>query len=113
DTGVFRLERVRGLPRAVAAFGLGLLATVFTALVSWLVLGASPLALLSLAAVVMVVSLANAAIELRGPVPVDDRPREWTAWRFVLSFAAAGAVLLLQWAGWAPFWDPSWPPRVP
>ncbi len=105
--------RVRGLPRAVAAFGLGLLATVFTALVSWLVLGASPLALLSLAAVVMVVSLANAAIELRGPVPVDDRPREWTAWRFVLSFAAAGAVLLLQWAGWAPFWDPSWPPRVP
>ena len=107
DTGVFRLERVRGLPRVVAAFGLGLLSTVFTALVPWLLLRESPFALLSLGVVVMVVSLINAAIELRGPA--DDRPREWTAWRFALTFVAAGAVLLLQWAGWAPLWDPRWP----
>ncbi|HKH47619.1 MAG TPA: hypothetical protein VKM72_23425 [Thermoanaerobaculia bacterium] len=106
DTGVFRLEKVKGLPRVVAAYGVGLLATAFTALIPWLLLREPPLALLSLAAVVMVVSMLNAAIELRGPV--DERPREWTAWRFALSFAAAGAVLLFQWAGWAPLWDPSW-----
>ncbi len=105
DTGVFRLEHVRGLPRVVAAFGLGLLSTAFTALASWLLLRESPSALLSLAAVVMVVSLLNGLLELRDPD--DARPREWTAWRFALSFAAAGAVLLLQWAGWAPLWDPS------
>lgn len=111
DTGVFRLEKVRGLPRAVAAFGLGLLATVLTALVPWLLLRESPFALLPLAGVVMAVSLVNAAIELRGFV--DGRSREWTAWRFALSLAAAGAVLLLQWAGWASLWDPSWPPLTP
>jgi phytol kinase len=106
DTGVFRLEKVKGLPRVVAAFGVGLLATAFTALVPWLLLREHPLALLALALVVMVLSMLNAAIELRGPV--DDRPREWTASRFALSFAAAGAVLLLQRAGWAPLWEPSW-----
>lgn len=111
DTGVFRLEKVRGLPRAVAAFGLGLLSTAFTALVPWLLLREPPRALLVLAAVVMAVSLVNAAIELRGLV--DVRTREWTASRFALSLAAAGAVLLLQWAGWSPLWDPSWPQRVP
>lgn len=111
DTGVFRLERVRGLPRAVAALGLGLLATVFTVLVPWLVLRESPFALLPLAGAVMAVSLLNAAVELRGRLE-DGRSREWTAWRFALSFAAAGAVLLLQQAGWAPLWEPSWPPRV-
>lgn len=106
DTGVFRLERVRGLPRAVAAFGVGLLATVFTALVPWLLLREVPLTgPATLAAVVMVVSLVNAAIELRDPE--DDRPREWTALRFALSFAAAGAVLLLQRLDWAPLWDPN------
>lgn len=106
DTGAFRLERVKGLPRVVAAFGIGLLATAFTALIPWLALREPPLSLIFLAAVVMLVSMLNAAIELRGPV--DERPREWTAWRFALSFAAAGAVLLFQWAGWAPLWDPSW-----
>jgi hypothetical protein len=106
DTGVFRLETVKGLPRVVAAFGVGLLATAFTAVVPWLLLREHPLALLALALVVMVLSMLNAAIELRRPV--DDRPREWTASRFALSFAAAGAVLLLQWAGWAPLWEPSW-----
>lgn len=111
DTGVFRLEKVRGLPRVVAAFGLGLLATVFVALAPWLILREPPVALISLAAVVMVVSSINAAFELRRPA--DIRTREWTAGRFALSVAAAGAVLLLQWAGWAPLWDPSWPPQVP
>ena len=111
DTGVFRLERVRGLPRAVAAFGVGVLATAFTTLVPWLLLrNVLWFAVLPLLAVVMVVSLINVAIELRDPE--DDRPREWTAWRFALSFTAAVAVLLLQWAGWAPLWDPSWPQRV-
>jgi hypothetical protein len=110
DTGVFRLEKVRGLPRAAAAFGVGLLATAFTSLIPWLVLREPPRALLAVAAVVMVVSLVNAAIELRGLV--DGRTREWTASRFALSLAAAGAVLLLQWAGWAPLWDPAWPQRV-
>lgn len=111
DTGVFRLERVRGLPRAVAAFGVGVLATAFTTLVPWLLLRSVPwFAVLPLLAVVMVVSLINVAIELRDPE--DDRPREWTAWRFALSFTAAVAVLLLQWAGWASLWDPSWPQRV-
>lgn len=106
DTGVFRLERARGVARVAAAFGVGLLAAVFTTLLPWLLSRpASLLAPLAVAAVVMVVSLLNAAVELRGPF--DDRPREWTALRFALSLAAAGAVLLLQSAELVPPWDPN------
>jgi hypothetical protein len=58
----------------------------------------------------MAVSLLNVALELKGEVPV--RPREWTAQRFILTFAAAGAVLALQASGVIPSWDPSWAPRL-
>ena len=78
------------------------------ALPPWLVLRTVPwMALATLAGVVMLASLANAAIELRYP---DERSREWTGWRFLLSFAAGGAVLGLEALGRAPLWDPRWPP---
>lgn len=106
DTGVFRLERVPAFPRAFAAFGLGILSTALTALLPWLLLRHVPITgLLAIAGVVMVLSLVNLAIELRDPT---DRPREWTAWRFLLSLVAGGAVLGLQVLGLAPAWDPRW-----
>ena len=58
----------------------------------------------------MLISLLNITLELKGEVPV--RPREWTAQRFVLTLAAAVAVLVLQWTGAIPQWDPSWAPRL-
>jgi hypothetical protein len=58
----------------------------------------------------MAILLFNVTLELKGEVPI--RPREWTAQRFVLTFAAAVAVLALQEAGVIPPWDPSWAPRL-
>lgn len=111
DTGVFRLERVQGASRIIAAPALGILGTAFTALAPWLFQRTVPLTgLLAIAGVVVVVSLINAAIELQDPT---DRPRDWTAWRFLLSLAAGLAVLGLQALGIAPEWDPRWMPRWP
>ncbi|HBL27486.1 MAG TPA: hypothetical protein DD490_11680 [Acidobacteria bacterium] len=107
DTGAFRLERLRGLTRAAAAAGLGLLAAAAVTLVPWLILRPAPLALALPALAVLVVSPVNATLELRGLS--DPRARDWTAARFALSLAAAGLVLLGQTAGGAPLWDPSWP----
>ena len=111
DTGVFRLERFGAGIRALAAPALGTLAWALVVVIPWLVKGdgnlASPLAILG---VTMLVSWLNVTRELRGAVPL--RPREWTAQRFVLSFAAAGAVLGLQALGVIPPWDPSWAPRL-
>jgi phytol kinase len=113
DTGVFRLERVSGPARAVGALGLGLLGCAVILPIPWLALGALGAvpwtALVAIAAVVMVAAVVNAAIELRSSAP-EERSREWTGWRFLLSFATAGAVLALQAAGWIPMWDPRWPP---
>lgn len=111
DTGVFRLERFGAGIRALAAPALGALSWALVVVVPWLVKGdgtlAPPLAILG---VTMVISWLNVTRELRGAVPL--RPREWTAQRFVLSFAAAGAVLGLQAMGLIPPWDPSWAPRL-
>lgn len=106
DTGVFRIEKLPGAARAVGSLGLGVLGCAVVVFPPWLVLGTVPWsALVPLAGVVMLASLLNAAIELRHP---EKRSREWTGWRFLLSFAAAGAVLGLQWLGWVPLWDPHW-----
>ena len=80
------------------------------ALIPWLVKGKGSYSLLALLGVTMAILLLNVTLELKGEVPV--RPREWTAQRFVLTFAAALAVLALQWAGVIPPWDPSWAPRL-
>lgn len=106
DTGVFRLERLRGRDWIFGALGLGSLAAIATSLVPWLLqTRRDPAALPAVVGAVMAVSLVNAALELRDPdLP---RSREWTVWRFLLSFAAAGAVLGLQTLGTIQPWDPS------
>jgi phytol kinase len=111
DTGVFRLERFGPAVRALGAAGIGALAWAIVALIPWLIQGGAPLGQLAAAlAVVVLVSLLNIGIELRGTLP--DRPREWTALRFVLSFLAAGAVLGLQALGIVAAWSPVWAPRL-
>jgi dolichol kinase len=103
DTGVFRLERRRSGP--LGALGVAFLGT-FLALVGpcaaqWQLPWKPLLAILATTAVV---TLANAAIELRDPEA--RRSRDWTAWRFLLTFVAAGAILGLQALGMIPLWDP-------
>jgi hypothetical protein len=103
DTGVFRLER-RG-SGALGALGLALLGAAFAVLGPSLGRWPPPgLSLLAILVTTAIVTLANAAIELRDPQA--RRSRDWTAWRFLLSFAAAGAVLGLQALGTIPLWDP-------
>ncbi|HSK78573.1 MAG TPA: hypothetical protein VLQ45_19115 [Thermoanaerobaculia bacterium] len=106
DTGVFRLDCLRGRTWILGALGLGVLAWAFTAVPPWLILGPVRLEpLLAILGAVMAVSLTNAALELKDPeLP---RSREWTAWRFLLSLVTAGIVLALQLAGWVPAWDPN------
>lgn len=110
DTGVFRLENRLGRRWMIGALALGVLAGLFVALVPWLIQWPSvPVqSLLALLAAVMIASLVNAAIELRDREA--QRSREWTAWRFLLSFVAAGIILTVQAAGWVAEWDPSWMP---
>jgi phytol kinase len=105
DTGVFRVERRRS--RVFGALGVAVLGTALAVLGPWIATRQTPPeALAAILAVTVVVTLVNTAIELRDPeLP---RSREWTAWRFLLSFVAAGAVLGLQALGMAPPWDPGW-----
>jgi hypothetical protein len=103
DEGAFRLERYGAALRALAALGLGILAWAFVGVVPWM-RGMHPGTLLAVLGIAMVISALNVTLELRGEVPV--RPREWSALRFVLSFAAAGAMLGLQAAGWIAAWAP-------
>jgi uncharacterized membrane protein len=103
DEGVFRLERYGAALRALAALVLGIVAWAFVAVVPWIVKRDVGLgSLLAILGVTMAVSCLNVTLELRGEVPV--RPREWSALRFVLTFAAAGALLGLQSAGVIPSW---------
>jgi hypothetical protein len=111
DEGVFRLERFGAGLRALIAPGLGLLAWTLIVLIPWLVKGGGAVSqILSLLGVTMVLSWVNVALELRGEMPI--RPREWTAQRFVLTLAAAGAVLALQALAVMPSWDPGWAPKL-
>jgi phytol kinase len=111
DEGAFRLERYGAPLRALAALILGILAWAFVAVAPWAITGKGALGpLLAILGMTMVVSCLNMILELRGEVPV--RPREWTALRFVLTCAAAGAVLGLQALGAIPPWDPSGAPRL-
>jgi dolichol kinase len=103
DEGAFRLERYGAALRAVAALGLGILAWAFVAVAPW-ARGMHPATLLAILGTAMVASCLNVTLELRGELPV--RPREWSALRFALSFAAAGVVLALQAAGWIAAWNP-------
>jgi dolichol kinase len=105
DTGVFRLERRRSW--ALGALGLALLGTVLVVVGPWIALRRGPLeTVLAILAATAVVCLVNALLELRDPeLP---RSREWTAWRFLLSFVAAGAVWGLQALEMIPAWDPGW-----
>lgn len=106
DTGVFRLERRRN--RTLGAIGLALLGAALVTAGPWIARRNAPvmalLAIAAIAAVTIVVTLVNAAIELRDPAAL--RSREWTAWRFLLSLAAAGTILGLQALGWVRPWDP-------
>lgn len=104
DTGVFRLERLRGGSWAAGAVGLAVLACALTALPSWWLQGLGPAPLLAVLGTVCAASLANAAYELRDPEA--RRSRAWTAMRFALSFLAGGAVWLLQALGWVEPWSP-------
>ncbi len=107
DTGVFRLERRRS--RVLGALGLALLGTALAVAGPWIATRRAPVeSLLAILATTAAVTLINAAIELRDPE--SPRSREWTAWRFLLSFVAAGAMLGLQALGMAPPWDPGWRP---
>lgn len=105
DEGVFRLERFGAAVRALAALGLGAIAWALTVLITWLAKGSGFRTLLALLGVTMAISLLNVTLELKGEVPV--RLREWTAQRFMLTLAAAVAVLALQAAGMISLWDPS------
>jgi phytol kinase len=105
DTGVFRLERRRSW--TLGALGLALLGTILAVLGPWIAARrAPPESLLAILAATAVVMLIHAWIELRDREA--ERSREWTAWRFLLSFVAAGAVLGLQALGMVPPWDPRW-----
>jgi dolichol kinase len=103
DTGVFRLERRRSGP--LAALGVALLGAALAVVGPCIGHWQAPWKpLLAILAATAVATLANAAIELRDPAA--SRSRDWTAWRFLLSFAAAGAILGLQALGTIPLWDP-------
>jgi phytol kinase len=105
DEGAFRLERYGAALRALAALVLGIVAWAFVIGPLWIVRQNAPIgSLLAILGIAMAVSCLNVALELRGEVPV--RPREWSALRFALTFAAAGAVLGLQAAGVIPAWSP-------
>jgi hypothetical protein len=107
DTGVFRLEHRRS--RTLAALGIALLGTFLALVGPAIATRHLPIeSLLAILAITVLVTLVNAAIELRDPsLP---RSREWTAWRFLLSLVAAGAVLGLQALGMVEVWDPGWRP---
>jgi len=104
-TGVFRVERRRRW--VLGALGIAFLGTALAVLGPWIATGHAPLSTLAaILAITVVVTLINTAIELRHPeLP---RSRDWTAWRFLLSFLAAGAVLGLQALGIVQAWDPGW-----
>ena len=109
DTGVFRLERFGSGVRELLAVAMGLFAWILVVILPWLLQSdPRPAQIAVVLAVAMAVSLINVTLELRGAIP--RRPREWTAVRFLLSFVAAAAVLLLQALGLVPAWDPSWGP---
>lgn len=105
DTGVFRLEHRRS--GVLAALGVAVLGTFLATVGPVLATRRFPHdSILAILAATAVVTLANAAIELRDPsLP---RSRDWTAWRFLLSLVAAGAVLGLQYWGMVGEWDPGW-----
>jgi hypothetical protein len=105
DTGVFRLERRRSW--ALGALGLALLGTLLVVAGPWIALRRAPLeTVLAIFAATALVCLVNSLLELRDPAL--PRSREWTAWRFLLSFVAAGFVLGLQALDMIPLWDPRW-----
>ena len=95
DEGVFRLERYGALLRALAGLALGIVAGALIVGPVWIARKSlPPSSLLAILAVTMAVSCLNVILELRGEVPV--RPREWSPLRFVLAYAAAGVLLLLN-----------------
>ena len=105
DNGVFRIERRRSW--GLGALGIALLGTVLAVLGPWIATRhAPPETLVAILATAGVVTLINTAIERR--YPELPRSRDWTAWRFLLSFVAAGALLGLQALGITPPWDPGW-----
>jgi dolichol kinase len=103
DTGVFRVERRRSW--ALGAIGLALLGTALVVLGPALARWPVPIeALAAILATTVVVVLINTLLELRDPdLP---RSRDWTAWRFLLSYLAGLAVWGLEALGMVPFWDP-------
>ncbi len=96
-------ELVRGLSPRAGLLGVAVLATLATSLVPWLVQpGVPALPLLTVCALVLAGTALNHRLERRAAEPAPG----WTASRFLLSLAAAGAVLVLQTAGLIPAWRP-------
>jgi len=91
--------------RLVGVVGAAVLACAVTLFPPWSAqAGAPAIVPLAIAAVVLPVAVLNAVRESRDPEA--SMRSQWSAARFVLSFAAAGAVLLLQLAGVLPGWAP-------
>ncbi len=103
DAGVFKLA-TRGA-RTLGSLGVALLATLLVIAGPWAARFPAPLGtLLAILLTTALATLINTAIEQwdlkaqRSPV--------WTPWRFLLSFAAAGAIVGLQALGWLVAWNP-------
>jgi phytol kinase len=103
DTGVFRLAHRRRGP--LAALGVAFFGTVLAVAGPCLAQWRAPWKpLLAILVTTALVTLANSAIERRDPEA--ERSRDWTAWRFLLTFVAAGALLGSQALRLFASWDP-------
>ena len=103
DAGVFKLATRRA--RLLGSLGVALLATILVAAGPAAARPPAPLTtLLALLTTTALATLANTTIE-RLDLKAQTSP-VWTPWRFLLSFAAAGAIVTLQMAGWLSAWNP-------
>jgi len=103
DASVFKLATRSA--RTLGSLGVALLATVLVT--AGPMIARPPVPLATLLAVLVTTVLAtwiNTAIERRDLKAQSSSV--WTPWRFLLSFAAAGAILGLQALGWLVAWNP-------
>lgn len=104
-SGVFRLHRLGEGRRAAAALGIGLAAAAVVTLPPWLAQAAVPAAAPAAVAAAVVLATAGAlAAEVRHLEAAVGR--EWTAVRFLASYAAAALVAAATAAGLVAAWQP-------
>jgi dolichol kinase len=102
---LLHLESRERSRRDLAVIGTALLGCAVTLVPPWGVQSGAPLVVpLVITALVLPLTYLNVVVEGRDVEAAGTRP--WSAWRFVLTVAAAGAVLLLQIAGIIPPWNP-------